>query len=39
MKSREGVKLVLEHKEPDKVPIDLGSNRSTGISAVNANIS
>jgi uroporphyrinogen decarboxylase len=34
MKSRERVLLSINHKEPDRVPVDLGSMRSTGISAV-----
>ena len=32
MNSRERIKLAIEHKESDKIPIDLGSMRSTGIS-------
>lgn len=31
--SRERVLTALEHKETDRVPIDLGSSRSTGINA------
>jgi len=34
MNSRERVRQVLNHKEPDRVPIDIGSMRSTGISAI-----
>ncbi len=33
MTSRERISLVLNHKEPDKIPVDLGANRSTGIMA------
>lgn len=33
MTSRERVRLILEHKEADKVPIDFGAMRSTGIAA------
>lgn len=33
MTSRERVGLTLEHKQPDKVPVDLGSSLTTGISA------
>ena len=29
MNSRERVNVTLEHKEPDKVPIDLGGNQSS----------
>lgn len=32
--SRERVRLALEHKEADMVPIDFGAMRSTGISAI-----
>ena len=31
--SRERVELALQHEETDRVPIDLGSSRSTGINA------
>ena len=31
--SRERVLMTLQHEEPDRVPMDLGSSRSTGISA------
>jgi uroporphyrinogen decarboxylase len=34
MNSRERVKITLEHKEPDRVPIDFGSIGATGISAI-----
>lgn len=34
MNSRERVLLALQHKEPDKVPIDFGGMRSTGIMAI-----
>ena len=34
MTSRERVLRSIAHKEPDKVPIDLGAMRSTGISAI-----
>ncbi len=34
MTSRERVLLTLQHKEPDKVPIDMGAMRSTGIMAI-----
>jgi uroporphyrinogen decarboxylase len=34
MTSRERVLLALQHKEPDKVPIDFGGMRSTGIMAI-----
>lgn len=33
MTSRERVLMSLSHQEPDRVPMDLGSSRSTGISA------
>ncbi|MGI6113068.1 MAG: uroporphyrinogen decarboxylase family protein [Mahellales bacterium] len=35
--SRERVRMALNHKEPDKVPIDFGAMRSTGISAMGYN--
>jgi len=34
MNSRERVLTALAHKEPDKVPVDLGSTPSSGISAI-----
>ena len=34
MFSRERVITTLEHKEPDRIPIDLGGMRSTGITAI-----
>jgi len=34
MKSRERVKKVLNHEIPDKVPVDFGSTRTTGITAI-----
>lgn len=34
MTSRERVLAAIDHREPDKVPIDLGAMRSTGISAI-----
>lgn len=34
MTSRERVLSAIDHREPDKVPVDLGSNPSSGISAV-----
>lgn len=34
MNSRERVMMALDHKETDRVPIDLGSSRSTGINAI-----
>jgi uroporphyrinogen decarboxylase len=34
MNSRERLLLTLDHKQPDKVPIDLGSSTVTGISAI-----
>ncbi|MEN8116452.1 MAG: uroporphyrinogen decarboxylase family protein [Bacteroidota bacterium] len=34
MNSRERILSVLAHKEPDKVPVDMGSNPSSGISAI-----
>jgi uroporphyrinogen decarboxylase len=34
MTSRERLLSAVNHKEPDKVPVDLGSNPSSGISAV-----
>ncbi len=34
MTSRERVLVALQHKEPDKIPVDCGSERSTSIQAV-----
>ena len=34
MNSRERVRKVLNHEIPDRVPIDLGSTRTTGISTI-----
>ena len=34
MDSRERVRLTINHKTPDRVPIDLGSMRSSGIAAI-----
>lgn len=34
MNSRQRILAAIEHKEPDKVPVDFGSNSSSGISAV-----
>jgi uroporphyrinogen decarboxylase len=34
MKSRERVKMSINHKQVDRVPIDLGSMRSTGIATI-----
>ncbi|MEM2489231.1 MAG: uroporphyrinogen decarboxylase family protein [Thermoplasmata archaeon] len=34
MNPRERVLMALEHKEPDRIPIDLGAMRSTGITAI-----
>jgi len=34
MTSRERVKLAINHKEPDRVPIDFGAMRSTGIATI-----
>ena len=34
MKSRERVKLAIDHKQADRVPIDLGAMRSTGIATI-----
>lgn len=38
MKARERVLKALNHKETDRVPIDIGSNPSSGISAIAYNI-
>lgn len=32
--SRGRVRLVINHKKPDRIPIDMGSNLCTGISAI-----
>lgn len=37
MTSRERVRMALNHQEPDRVPIDFGGMRSTGISAMGYN--
>ena len=34
MTSRERVLTALQHKEPDKVPVDLGSSRATTIHGI-----
>ena len=34
MKSRERVLAALEHREPDRAPIDFGAHRSSGIAAI-----
>jgi uroporphyrinogen decarboxylase len=34
MTSRERVQAALDHREPDRVPVDLGGHRSSGISAI-----
>ena len=34
MNSRERVQAALNHREPDRVPVDLGGHRSSGISAI-----
>ena len=34
MTSRERVLAAINHQEPDKVPVDLGSTPSSGISAI-----
>lgn len=34
MNSRQRIKLAIEHKETDRVPIDFGAMRSTGIAAI-----
>ncbi len=34
MNSRERVEMALNHEEPDRVPIDFGAMRSTGVNAV-----
>ena len=37
MNSRERILTACNHKEPDRVPIDIGSMRSTGLSAISFN--
>lgn len=37
MTSRERIKAALNHKEPDKIPIDCGAMHSSGISAITYN--
>lgn len=37
MTSRERVRAAVEHREPDRIPIDLGSTPSSGISAIGYN--
>jgi len=37
MTSRERIKMAIEHKEPDRVPIDFGAMRSTGIATITYN--
>ena len=34
MNSRERLNCALNHKEPDRVPVDLGATRSGGISTI-----
>ncbi|MEI2726196.1 MAG: hypothetical protein V9H26_22580 [Verrucomicrobiota bacterium] len=34
MTSRERILAAIEHRQPDKVPIDLGATPSSGISAI-----
>jgi len=34
MNSRARVRAALEHRNPDKIPIDFGGHRSSGISAM-----
>ena len=34
MNSRDRLLLALNHKQPDKIPVDLGSSTVTGISAI-----
>ena len=34
MTSRERVRTALDHQEPDRVPVDLGAHRSSGIAAI-----
>ncbi len=38
MTSRERIKATLNHKEPDKIPIDCGAMHSSGISAITYNL-
>ena len=37
MNGRERVLMALQHREPDRLPIDLGGMRSTGITAIVCN--
>ena len=34
MNSRERILAAIDHKEPDRIPIDLGATPSSGISAI-----
>jgi len=34
MNSRERIRMAIDHREADRVPIDLGGMRSTGIAAI-----
>ncbi|MHC4517968.1 MAG: uroporphyrinogen decarboxylase family protein, partial [Planctomycetota bacterium] len=34
MTSRERILAAIDHKEPDRVPVDLGATASSGISAI-----
>ena len=34
MTSRERILAAIEHRQPDKVPIDMGATPSSGISAI-----
>ena len=34
MNSRERIQSTLNHHQPDRVPIDFGSHRSSGIAAI-----
>ena len=34
MNSRERVRAALDHREPDRPPIDFGGHRSSGIAAI-----
>ncbi len=34
MTPRERIKTALDHREPDRIPVDLGGHRSSGISAI-----
>ncbi|MRR31829.1 methyltransferase, partial [bacterium] len=31
---RDRIKLALDHREPDRVPVDLSGHRSSGIAAI-----